>query len=272
MPGNAAGKRPLIEPTDEREPAHCDPMTEELNYYDEELGELIQEIEKGIGTLRKIKDGHAKLERIGELNLRLQRARQTLQSYKVEMRELLREQLPEYDERAKEFHAALQKCQGDLQHAKTEAERSGLGVRPVEELTATEMIGEAHTVQNKSLASVRRMQQQVEMTKAVGAETAATLKGQTEQLQRVDADIMKVRSNLTRADDLLRAFMRRMMTDKIVMGFMCLIFCGVIGIVAYKIVDPDGAKEDGVNVPDEISDPKGGDDKRRLFSRLAADW
>lgn len=81
----------------------------------------------------------------------------------------------------------------------------------------------------------------------------------------------KVRSNLTRADDILRAFMRRMMTDKFVMVFMCLIFIGVIGIIAYKIIDPKGAKDDGVNVPDEITNPK--DSSRQLLiERLAADW
>jgi hypothetical protein len=78
------------------------------------------------------------------------------------------------------------------QAARTEAERSGLGVRPVEEMAASEIIEEAHKVQDRSMASVQRMQRQVADTTQVGAETAATLKAQTEQLQRVDVDIMKV--------------------------------------------------------------------------------
>ena len=64
--------------------------------------------------------------------------------------------------------------------------------------------------------------------------------------------------------------MRRMMTDKFVMLFMCLIFMGVIGIIAYKIVDPKGAKDDGVNVPDEITNPN--QESRQLLANLAADW
>ena len=47
------------------------------------------------------------------------------------------------------------------------------------------------------------------------------------------------------------------MTDKVVMIFMCLIFCGVVGIIAYKIIDPKGADESGVNVPDSVVDPLG---------------
>ena len=101
----------------------------------------------------------------------------------------------------------------------------------------------------------------------MGAETAQKLKGQTEQLKNIDADIMKVKSNLKRADLLLRAFMRRMMTDKVIMIFVCLIFCGIVGIIVYKVVDPQGADESGLNVPDEVVDPLGGADVRRRALR-----
>jgi len=182
-------KSPKSDAQQQQPPASA--MTEEIQYYEEELNELMNEVEEGIGRLRKIKDGHARLERVGELNLRLQRARQTLQSFRVEMRELPREQVAEYDARAEGFKLGIQQMSADLQVARQEAERSGLGVRPVEEMATSEIIGEAHKVQDKSLASVARMQRQVADTKQVGAETAETLKAQTEQLQRVDVDIMK---------------------------------------------------------------------------------
>ena len=66
---------------------------------------------------------------------------------------------------------------------------------------------------------------------------------------------MKVRSNLGRADLLMRAFMRKMMTDKIIMIFMLLIFIGIVVIVVWKIVDPQGLEDNGLNVPDAVVDP-----------------
>ncbi len=134
-------------------------------------------------------------------------------------------------------------------------------------MTAGEIIQEAAKTQDQSLASVQRMKQQIADSKQVGAETAQKLKGQTEQLKNIDADIMKVKSNLKRADLLLRAFMRRMMTDKVIMIFVCLIFCGIVGIIVYKVVDPQGADESGLNVPDEVVDPLGGADVRRRALR-----
>jgi len=239
-------------------------MTEEINYYDEELAEVIAEIEKGIDGLRKY-NGAARLERLNELTGRMQRARQVLQSFKVEMRELPREQVAAYDAKAKEHHATLQRLNGDLQWAKSEAERGGIGLRSIDDMNAGEIIQEADRTQDKSLASIGRMKGQIADSMQVGAETASKLKAQTEQMQNIDTDIMKVRSNLNRADLLIRAFMRKMMTDKIIMVFVCLIFVGIVTIIVYKVVDPKGSDESGINVPDQLVNPMGDSRRRRLL-------
>ena len=48
----------------------------------------------------------------------MQRAKQVLQAFKVEMRELPREAAATYDAKAKAHHETLQKLHGDLQWAK----------------------------------------------------------------------------------------------------------------------------------------------------------
>ena len=138
-------------------------MTEEISYYDEDLTELITEIERGIDGLRKLspvatnqarpplkpqRHGSwpkawslaARLDssppgrrpprqRINELQGRMQRAKQVLQAFKVEMRELPREAAATYDAKAKAHHETLQKLHGDLQWAKVRVRLgSGLGM------------------------------------------------------------------------------------------------------------------------------------------------
>ena len=138
----------------------------------------------------------------------------------------------------------------------------------MDEMTAGEIIQEGAAIQDKSKAAVDRMKRQIEESKQVGAETAAKLKGQTEQLKNIDQDIMKVKSNLKRADLLLRAFMRRMATDKIFMVFMCLIFCGIIAIIAAKALDVEGTDDLNAPTPDELkSSLDMGDVRRRLLFR-----
>lgn len=241
-------------------------MTEEIKYYDEDLTELIEEIEKGIDGLRKLSPV-AKADRITELQGRMQRARQVLQAFKVEMRELPRDEAATYDAKAKQHHATLQKLHGDLQWAKTEGSAAEGGAKNVDEMTAGEIIQEGAKIQDKSKAAVDRMKRQIEESKQVGAETAQKLKGQTEQLKNIDQDIMKVKSNLKRADLLLRAFMRRMATDKVVMVFMCLIFTGIITIIACKALGVEEVQDTNAPMPDELMDVANDIRRRRLLFR-----
>jgi len=239
--------------------------SDEIRDYEEELTGLIDEITNGLLGLKKPKlTAAAKSERVHELSGRMQRAKQVLQSYKVEMRDLPREQSALYDIRAREFQQRLQTMFTELQAAKEDAERQQVGVRTVDEMTTQEVIQEASKVQDASMSKVKRMQQQVAESREVGAATAVRLKGQTEQLKNIDTDIMKVKSNLSRADLLLRAFMRKMMTDKLIMGFMCLIFVGIIVIVVYKLAKPGGDEDE--DVPDSVV----GATRRRLASSPAA--
>ena len=226
-------------------------MTEEIQYYEEELHEIIGEIQKGLDGLRRL-HGSAKTEKLAELGQRLQRAKQVLHSFKVEMRDLPRDRSAAYDAKAREFHTQLQTFHGDLTIQKQEAERQAVGVRTVDEMSTQEVLQEAGKVQDQSLGALARMKQNIAASKEVGAATAAQLEAQTRQLKNIDTDVMKVKSNLSRADLLLRAFMRKIMTDKIILIFMLVIFIGIVVIVIYKIVAPDDLEEAGIEVPDEV--------------------
>ena len=226
-------------------------MTEEIQYYEEELHEIIGEIQKGLDGLRRL-HGSAKTEKLAELGRRLQRAKQVLHSFKVEMRDLPRDRSAAYDAKAREFHTQLQTFHGDLTIQKQEAERQAVGVRTVDEMSTQEVLQEAGKVQDQSLGALARMKQNIAASKEVGAATAAQLEAQTRQLKNIDTDVMKVKSNLSRADLLLRAFMRKIMTDKIILIFMLVIFIGIVVIVIYKIVAPDDLEEAGIEVPDEV--------------------
>jgi len=239
-------------------------MTEEITYYEEELQEVIGEVQKGLDGLRRL-GAAAKSERVAELDSRLKRAKQVLHSFKVELRDLPRERSAEFDIKAREFHQRLQAMHGELQNAKQEAERAQVGVRTVDEMTTQEVLSEAGKVQDQSMNALGRMKAQIAQTKEVGVATSVQLKAQTEQLKNIDTDIMKVKSNLSRADLLIRAFMRKVMTDKIIMAFMLLIFIGVIVIVIYKLVAGDD--EDDDSPPTSVEGAI-----RRRSLRLAPFW
>ena len=104
----------------------------------------------------------------------MQRAKQVLQAFKVEMRELPREAAATYDAKAKAHHATLQKLHGDLQWAKTEGSAAAGGSKNVDEMTSGEIIQEGAGIQDKSKAAVDRMKRQIEESKQARTDPGST--------------------------------------------------------------------------------------------------
>jgi len=230
------------------------------------------------GILRKDIDGLSKpkltmaqkTERIAEVVHKLESVKVKMQQLGVEMRDMTNPaEKKDYAAKKKALEEQFSQMHTDVHMIKQDFERQQVGVRTLDEMTTQEVLQEASRIQDKDLGALERMKQQIAQTGEVAAATATRLKGQTDQLKNIDTDVMKVKSNLARADLLVRAFMRKMMTDKIVMVFMCLIFCGIIAIVIYKIVDPKGAEDANLNVPDEVVKPLA---DRRTLTAFRALW
>lgn len=108
-------------------------------------------------------------------------------------------------------------------------------------MTTQQILDKASHVQDQSLQSLDRTLATIETTKQVGSETAQTLHAHTQQIAKVMEGVDEVESNIKQANRHLRAFIRRMATDKIIMVFMCLIVCLVVTIIVVKIVQGDDA-------------------------------
>ena len=62
------------------------------------------------------------------------------------------------------------------------------------------------------------------------------MKQQTNQLENVDKGLDDIESNIKRANKQLRAFVRRMATDKIIIVLFLLVLCGIIAAIVIPIV------------------------------------
>ena len=173
-------------------------------------------------------------------------------SYRVELRDLTTVQQATYRQKTKSHTQRLQQLQVDLNMAVKEAQRrdllpaSGVGNG---EMGTRETLAYGEELQMQSQASVSRSRAMVEDTIEVAANTATTLQGQTEQITRIRTGVETVESNMKRADRQLRIFMRRMMTDKII---LCLLFCVVIGVVLVIVYSSINKDEKDTNTPDSF--------------------
>jgi len=90
-------------------------------------------------------------------------------------------------------------------------------------------------LQDESLASVERSKQIVAETENIGSGTTTQLAQQREQLMKINEKLDTIEDELKRADKLIRSFVRRMATDRIVQIFLLLIVIGVVFIIGYQI-------------------------------------
>lgn len=211
--------------------------------YDDQLTEIEDEIQAGIDSLPKLK-GNTRAEKVVFIEKRIERARQLFQSYKMEIPDLAPVDRRSYQNKAKDHQSKLNKLLGDLQWAKAERDRDDLmaGAKPARpqdpsQMTAGQLAQAGVEVQEDSLSSLERSRRTIEQTAEVGRETSGKLKAQTEQLGRIGDDLDKIETTLKRADRELRAFIRRMATDKVIMCFMMLIVLGICAIIIYQIVN-----------------------------------
>ena len=98
------------------------------------------------------------------------------------------------------------------------------------------MTTEAKAVQEQSLASTGRAKAVLQQTIEVGTTAAATLKAQGQQLQDVDKDIDTLESNLRKAAQQIRAYIRKLATDKVVLLMVLLVLLGILAVIITPLV------------------------------------
>jgi len=226
-------------------------MTEDIDEYDKQLIKYLDDVAKGLEACQKLK-GNDRNEKLTQMNDLLERANLALRSFKVELIELPKEEKKKYEAKMQEHKARIDKGYADVKWAKQEGDHAqlmqGAGAMGIEQMSGAQQVAVVTKLQDESLTSLARSKQMVEGAITIGGDTSNTLKAQTEQLKRIDAGIDEVESNLKIADKQIRAFMRRMMSDKIILTFLCLCIVGLVCVIVWSAVD----KHAKTNTPDQF--------------------
>ncbi|KAJ3299000.1 hypothetical protein HDU79_003326 [Rhizoclosmatium sp. JEL0117] len=205
-------------------------MSSEIEEFDEQMQDLLQGIKKVLEREIPSLRGTERTERCSYLKNRLARAKQVHRTIVVEIRDLPKEQAPEWEAKAKEYEGQIGQLMQDVEWAETTAKSGGEEPKKktVDDMTTKEVTQQAMMVQDQTKAATARVINIVEQTVEIGAAVNNEIVKQGEQIHNIAEGIDHVESNLKRADKQLRVFMRRMSTDKI---FLLFIFLTVVGII-----------------------------------------
>eukprot|EP00301_Raphidiophrys_heterophryoidea_P002273 c11063_g1_i2.p1 GENE.c11063_g1_i2~~c11063_g1_i2.p1 ORF type:complete len:242 (-),score=42.09 c11063_g1_i2:260-928(-) len=216
-------------------------MSDDIDLSKKEIEDLVVEIGNKIQALSKAK-GREREQLVSYIEDRLDRIRDSFQAFKAELHDVAPENAGVYQNLKKKFDTQIRKLNSDFEWAKREADHDELvgGVRTghfdAHTATAQELVTRTRVQYDDADASIIRSKQIVADTEVVGAATINMLGKQGEQLKKIDQNLDEIQDNLKRADKLLRAFIRRMATDRLILCWLFLIVVGVIVIIAYQAV------------------------------------
>eukprot|EP01108_Squamamoeba_japonica_P005222 TRINITY_DN4102_c0_g1_i1.p1 TRINITY_DN4102_c0_g1~~TRINITY_DN4102_c0_g1_i1.p1 ORF type:complete len:244 (-),score=113.17 TRINITY_DN4102_c0_g1_i1:24-755(-) len=232
---------------------------EELDDYTQDLQNLETEIRNGTKQLAKLK-GDKREEKIKFLQGRIKRMRVVHRTYKVELRELSKEEKKPYEQKYHEHEETITRLVQDLDWAKADGDRGELlkGGKGAAGGNASrdQMLDKADKIQKEDLSAVDRMKSKVAEAQEIGAETAEKMHGQMGQLAGTTEQLDEQRLLLAQGSKQLRAFARRIATDKIIMACLCCAVLLVVVLIALDLFAPE-VTEDIVSVPNEIQLPEG---------------
>ncbi|KAG1360913.1 putative plant SNARE 12 [Cocos nucifera] len=105
-------------------------------------------------------------------------------------------------------------------------------------MTNQQLTDTGHRMMDETDQAIERSKKVVEDTVNVGAETAAALKAQTEQMNRIVNELDSIHFSIKKASQLVKEIGRSIVTDRCIMAMLFLIVIGVIAIIIVKIVNP----------------------------------
>ncbi|URD82701.1 putative plant SNARE [Musa troglodytarum] len=106
-------------------------------------------------------------------------------------------------------------------------------------MTNQQLMDTGHRMMDETDQAIERSKKVVEETVNVGAETAASLKAQTEQMSRIVNELDSIHFSIKKASQLVKEIGRQVATDRCIMGMLFLIVIGVITIIIVKLVHPN---------------------------------
>ncbi|KAK6930356.1 Sec20 [Dillenia turbinata] len=233
-------------------------MSPQLEQIHGEIRDNFRAIANGFQKLDKIKDSNRQSKQLEELTGKMRECKRLIKEFDREIKDEESKSPPEVNKQLnEEKQAMIKELNSYVTLRKTYM--NSLGNKRVElfdgagvsEPTAEENVQMASSMTNQELIdagtktmdetdqAIERSKKVVEQTIEAGAQTAVTLKGQTEQMGRIVNELDTIQFSLKKASQLVKEIGRQVATDKCIMLFLFLIVCGVIAIIIVKIVNPN---------------------------------
>ncbi|CAD6203763.1 unnamed protein product [Miscanthus lutarioriparius] len=237
------------------------PMTPELEQIDGEIHDIFRALQNGFQKMDKIKDSNRQAKQLEDLTVKMKECKRLIKEFDRILKDEESNNPPEINKQLndrKQFmikelnsYVTLRKTyQSSLGNNNKRVELFDMGagssepaaednIQMASAMTNQQLIDAGRNQMDQTDEAIERSKMVVAQTVETGAQTAATLTAQTEQMKRIGNELDTVHFSLKKASQLVKEIGRQVATDKCIMAFLFLIVVGVIAIIVVKIVHPN---------------------------------
>ncbi|KAJ3698140.1 hypothetical protein LUZ61_001845 [Rhynchospora tenuis] len=233
------------------------PMSPELEQIDGEIQDIFRALQNGFLKLDKMRDPNRQARELEELTGKMRECKRLIKEFdrvlkdeegKVpadvhkqlnDKKQFMIKELNSYVTQRKTYQSSLGNKRVELfEGAGPSVPAPEDNAQLASEMTNQELVDAGRKKMDETDQTIERSKQVVAQTVEVGTQTAANLKGQTEQMGRIVNELDTINFSIKKASQMVKEIGRQVATDKCIMGLLFLIVCGVIAIIVVKIVNP----------------------------------
>lgn len=232
-------------------------ISEELAEIEGQINDIFRALLNGFQKLEKIKDPNRRSRQLEELTDKMRECKRLIKEFEKAMKEKesrntldtnkkLNEKKQSMIKELNSYVALKKQHAGSLENKRVDlfdghGGGDGFGdenVMLASTMTNQQLMDNGHQMMDETDQAIERSKKVVEDTVNVGAETAAALKAQTEQMSRIVNELDSIHFSIKKASQLVKEIGRSVATDRCIMGMLFLIVIGVVTIIIVKIVNP----------------------------------
>ncbi|XP_074566629.1 putative plant SNARE 13 isoform X2 [Curcuma longa] len=205
------------------------PMNPELEEIDGKIQDIFRALQNGFQKLDNIKDPNRQSKQLEELTGKMRECKRLIKEYDQELKNQENQNPPEVNKKLNEkkqtmikelnSYVALRKTyQSSLGNKRVELFDMGAGtsdpvaednVKMASEMSNQELIYAGRKQMDETDQTIERSKMVVEQTIEVGTQTAANLKGQTEQMGRIVNELDTIQFSIKKASQLVKEIGRQ---------------------------------------------------------------
>lgn len=231
-------------------------INDELAEIDGQITDVFRALSNGFQKLDKIKDPSRRSRQLEELTDKMRECKRLIKEFDKVVKEeerrnsadvskMLSDKKQSMIKELNSFVALKKQYASNLDTKRVDLfdgpEREGYGEENVllaSNMTNQQLMDNGNQMMDETDQAIERSKKVVENTINVGAETAAALKAQTEQMSRVVNELDSIHFSIKKASKLVKEIGRQVATDRCIMAMLFLIVAGVVAIIIVKLVNP----------------------------------